>query len=186
MYDSLKNVRYQYVAMRARSEVIWRKFITTQVEPLITGSTPAWKEKLTDPTPFITDEDIKTMKDVLSLFGVPVPPSANFEGQPTPEENYDEPEQVADDNDPVEVEGAGEGEGEGENQQEVADQVTQSLKQKFGKHLLHILISAIFIFTSISAAFILWNFLILTILKRIIMKLIYLILFMHITFVLRS
>lgn len=135
VYDSLKNVRYQYVAMRARSEVIWRKFMTTQVDPLITGSTPAWKEKLTDPTPFINDEDIKTMKDVLSLFGVPVPPSANFEGQPTPEENYDEPEQVADDNDPVEVEGAGEGEGEseGENQQEVADQVTQSLKQKFGK-----------------------------------------------------
>ena len=130
VFDSLKAVRYQYVTMRARSEIIWRNFVATQVEPRITEkSAPAWKEKLTDPTPIITDDDIKTIKDVLALFGAPVPPFENSAEPQTTEENFDEPEQV--DNDPEE--NGNEGGSEGENQQEIADQVTQGLKQKFGK-----------------------------------------------------
>jgi hypothetical protein len=130
VYDSLKAVRYQYVTMRARSEIIWRNFVATQIEPRIANkAAPAWKEKLTDPTPIITDKDIKTIKDVLALFGAPVPPFENSAEPQTTEENFDEPEEVVDDNEPE----VSENENASENEKELADQVTQGVKQKFGK-----------------------------------------------------
>ena len=71
VYASLLSIRKQYVEVRVRSEKIWQEFYKNQVEPAITAPVgPAWKEKLTPPTPIVTDEDLQTIGTILSLFGV--------------------------------------------------------------------------------------------------------------------
>lgn len=129
VYDELVSVRKQYVVMRARSEKKWQEFMQTQVTPRITEKAePAWKEKLSAPTEIITDEDIQSLKDILSLFNGQAPADENTEAQPA-EENFDEPEEVVDDNEPE----VSESESEAENEQEITEKITRELKVRVGK-----------------------------------------------------
>ena len=120
VYNSLISVRKQYVTMRARSEKKWQEFMQTQITPRISEkSEPAWREKLVDPTAMI-NEDIKAMQEALSSLGTETPETQ------APEEDFDESEQADDENEPDESEI------ESENGQELADQVMQELRGRFG------------------------------------------------------
>lgn len=75
VYQSLLSIRKEYVTMRARSEKEWKNKYETVIKAAISGNIqdPCKDTSESTAKPFVTDDDIKSISESLSMFGISTP-----------------------------------------------------------------------------------------------------------------